>query len=35
MRDRLDHYLMAIYTVSQKTIHYNSVHNIAKCWPIF
>jgi len=23
------------YTVSQKTIHYNIVHNFAKCWPIF
>jgi len=24
----------SIYTVSQKTIHYNIVHNFAKCWPI-
>jgi len=25
----------SLYTVSQKTSHYNIVHNFAKCWPIF
>jgi len=26
---------IGLYTVSQKTTHYNIVHNFAKCLPIF